>query len=495
MIELPIRLVRSTESDQDVAALPAQLAEQLRGLILAGTLAPGDPLPSSRALAQRLNISRGSVVAAFEQLSAEGYLQTSKAGTCVAENLKLQKISRTPASGSSSQPRESAPRMRYDLTPGNPDISLLTTSAWRAAWRKAAAEPGVAYPASGSENLQKQLAEHLRIMRHVVRAPDEILVTAGARDGFRLVLSALRQEASRGQEASHAGAKRPLKIAVENPGYPSLHRIPAAFGHEIIPIEVDEHGLNPGKLPRDEHKPDLVLVAPSHQYPLGASMPVARRLELIDWARENDAFIIEDDYDSELRYTGDPLPALAALDTAERVITLGSFTKTLTPGLGIGYLLLPAQLHQPVADLRKELGSPVSSITQDALADFLASGGARRHIARMRRVYGQRRELLLAALEQTPSWVQVLPMDGGLHVVLKFLGRRAKTETEHRIAQQAETAGIALGTLGDYWESSGSPHETRDFGLIVGFGGVNDRVLAEGTQVLCGLLQAVTDGE
>lgn len=489
MIELPIHLVRSTESDQDVAALPAQLAEQIRGLVLAGTLTPGDSLPSSRALATRLSISRGSVVAAFEQLSAEGYLQTSKAGTRVAENLKLQKISGAAASDTSQKPQDSAPYVRYDLTPGNPDTTLLTTSAWRAAWRKAAAEPGVAYPASGSEKLQKQLAEHLRIMRHVVRSPDEILVTAGARDGFRLVLSALRQE------AGQTGAKRPLKIAVENPGYPSLHRIPAAFGHEIIPIEVDADGLNPANLPTDGHKPDLVLVAPSHQYPLGASMPVARRLALIDWARENDAFIIEDDYDSELRYTGDPLPALAALDTAERVITLGSFTKTLTPGLGIGYLLLPQELQQQVSDLRKELGSPVSSITQDALSDFLATGGARRHIARMRRVYGQRCELLLGALKETPSWVQVLPMDGGLHVVLKFLGRRANAETERRIATAATKAGIALGTLGDYWASSGSPHKTRDFGLIVGFGGVNDRVLAEGTQVLCELLQAVTDGE
>lgn len=457
-------------------ALPAQIAEQLRALILAGTLAPADSLPSTRALAERLGISRGSVVAAFEQLSAEGYVQTSKGGTRVTENLKLQKTAERQKQTRAGRAQKKEPAAVIDLSPGTPDTSLLTTSAWRAAWRVAAAEPGGAYPAAGSARLQNQLAEHLRIMRHVVREPANILVTAGARDGFRLLLTGIRQE----------HRNRPLRIAVENPGYPSLHRIPATFGHTIVPVEVDAHGLNPSLLAGGKESPDLVLVAPSHQYPLGASMPVARRLELIEWARAHHAYIVEDDYDSELRYTGDPLPALAALDRVEdgRVITLGSFTKTLTPGLGMGYLLAPHSLRKNLTELRQDLGTPVSSIVQDAMAAFLAGGGARRHIARMRRVYGSRRELLLNILGQLPPWVEVLPMDGGLHVVLRLHGIYATESIEAQLTSSLLKAGVMVGALGEYWSSTGQAQQGRDFGMIVGFAGVNERSLLAGANIL-----------
>lgn len=474
--ELPLELVRSTLSEHGAAALPAQLAEQLRTLILGGTLRPGDRLPSTRALAERLNVSRGTIVASFEQLSAEGYLQTSKAGTRVAENLKLQKISRPQPAP--YEPENQPDRVLYHLTPGAPDTSLLASSAWRSAWRVAAAEAGRSYGAAGSLGLREEIAEHLRIMRHTLVRPSNLLVTAGARDGFRLLLSAFRR-------ADQRKTRRPLHLAVENPGYPSLHRIPAAFGHTILPIPVDQHGLIPGRLPTGKNRPELVLVAPSHQYPLGASMPVARRLELLEWARQQSAYIVEDDYDSELRYTGDPLPALAALDDPAdaRVITLGSFSKTVSPALGLGYLLLPPQLRENVLELRQELGSPVSSITQDAMTLFLAQGGARRHISRMRKVYGQRRETLLGALADAPPWVQVLPMDGGLHVVLKFLGEYATADMEARSAERTRAAGLALGTLGEYWAAS--EHETcRDYGLVVGFGAAQDRELVAGVKVL-----------
>ncbi|MEX3610705.1 PLP-dependent aminotransferase family protein [Rothia sp. LK2588] len=485
------------------ASLPAQIAEQVRDLIVAGTLAPGDPLPSTRALATELGVSRGTVVAAFEQLSAEGYLAPTKGGTRVTENLKLQKMP-----GRTSGQAQRADRMEHprpeaiNMQPGHPDTSLLTSAVWRAAWRTAAASPGTQHPPQGSARLQEQLAEHLRIMRHVVREPQQVLITAGARDGFRLVLTALRQQRR----------NRPLRVAVENPGYPSLHRIPATFGHEILPIAVDDNGLNPARLPQRQ-APDVVLVAPSHQYPLGASMPVARRLELIEWARANDAYIVEDDYDSELRYTGEPLPALAALDDAAtgRVITLGSFTKTLTPGLGLGYLLAPDATREALVDLRRDLGTPVSSIVQDAMADFLADGGARRHIARMRRVYGRRREALLHMLEHVPQWVQVLPMDGGLHLVLRFTCEQSTPQVEAQIVERLAQRGVAVARLGEYWSGPVSaperpvhtppgrernraqqnptdPHERRDIGLIVGFGGVSEHVLARGAEALTSVL-------
>ncbi len=478
--ELPLNI--SKHSGQP---LPAQIAEQVRGHIITGTLKPADALPSSRALATRLGVSRGSVMAAFEQLSAEGYVQTSRGGTFVTADLKLQKISPQSPDQSTGPGRAESSTASLNLLPGTPDTSLLASAAWRAAWRKAAAEPGSSYPAVGATYLQEQLAEHLRVMRSVVREPYEILVTAGARDAFRLVLSAMRRQRH----------DRPLRIAVENPGYPSLHKIPAAFGHEIVPIDVDEHGLNPAHLPQNP-RPDIVLVTPSHQYPLGASMPIVRRLELLEWAKKNDAFIVEDDYDSELRYVGDPLPALAALDRQtghDCVITLGSFTKTLTPGLGLGYLLAPPSVMAEVAHLRGVLGSPVSSITQDAMASFLTDGGARRHIARMRRVYKGRRDTLLETLasERTPDWVKVLPMDGGLHAVLEFTGQRATPLAEREFLRRAEQENLTAATLGDYWAHSGAHQSARKFGAVIGFGGISERYLPRALELTTRVLRSL----
>lgn len=531
--ELPLQIHKNSP-----ISLPSQLAEQIRGLILSQTLTPGDSLPATRTLSARLGISRGSVVAAYEQLAGEGYVSTGRSGTKVSADLRELDAAPRPvlvprqalAPGSDSGPRTPAaspasmqtqrtrtqatrtpapdevPRRAgratpmklptrniIDLRPGTPDTSTIATAPWRAAWRKAAADPSKTYPAMGSPALQQQLAEHLRLMRSVVREPETIMVTAGARDAFRLVLSTLRRERR----------NRPLRVAVENPGYPSLHKIPATFGHEILPIAVDENGLNPAGLPT-RHKPDLVLVAPSHQYPLGASMPVARRLELLTWAAENDAYIVEDDYDSELRYVGEPLPALAALarpaqnnrtshigqieraDDLDRVITLGSFAKTLTPGLGLGYMLAPAQLTPALAGLRADLGSPVSAMVQDAMSEFMLDGGVRRHIARMRRVYKARRNVLLAALERENlrAWVQVLPMDGGLHVVLEFSPDFANENTEQLVVEKAEQAGVRVAALGDYWAHSGTAENERAFGIVVGFGGVSERALERGAHLV-----------
>lgn len=498
---LPVNLSRSAS-----ASLPAQLAEQIRALVLQGVLQAGETLPSSRALAQQLNVSRGTVVFAYEQLVGEGYLTASPGGTRVASQLAPLADSRQIQPASPKRQKTGGPTFQtpvepaqppapasqetaLDLRPGIPDTSLLASASWRAAWRQAAASPGRTFPPAGSPQLRQQLAQHLRLTRSVLRDPQDLMVTAGARDGFRLVLTALRLKV-RG---------RPLRIAVENPGYPSLQRIPLAFGHQILPVEVDQDGLQPALLPTGPDRPDLVLLAPSHQYPLGASMPVSRRLELLAWARKNGAYILEDDYDSELRYRGDPLPALAALDQVgeERVITLGSFSKLLAPGLNLGFLLLPAHLRQELIGLRADLGNPVSSLTQEALTLFLASGGLRRHTARMRRIYTARRQLLLTGLGQLP-WGRVLPMDGGLHTVIHLPGLGAAEEAQ-LVARLAE-AGLLVEALGPYWSpqgTSGQGNQERAEpwrGLVLGFGGVPDRKLEQGLGLLRQVLKELTPG-
>ena len=510
------------------ASLPAQIVEQIRPLIETGVLKAGDLLPSSRDLARQLGVSRGTVVFAYEQLIGEGYLQSGHGGTRVDVHLRHRRLSPhnsgqrnsvlDPESGKNASvatavtagmpatapgqsavtPEEHPVPLRHgviSLLPGAPDTTLLATTEWRAAWRRAAANPADGYPAAGSTQLRTHITEHLRLTRSVLRSPDDVLVTAGAREGFRLLLTLLRRRVR----------NRPLRIAVENPGYPSLHRIPQAFGHTVIPIPVDEQGLDPQYLPTGAQLPDIVLVAPSHQYPLGASMPAARRLELLEWARTHQVLIVEDDYDSELRYTGDPLPALAAMDRpahhthpaggGDRVITLGSFAKVLTPGLNLGFLVMPRHLRDDLLHLRADLGNPVPALVQDAAADLLAAGGVRRHIARMRKVYRARRALVVEQLGDLPG-ADILPMDGGLHAVLQL---HSTADGEADLVERAEGAGVLVAPLGSYWsapagvevsevsESKGDELTTAPLplkGVVIGFGGMNDRKLAEGLQRL-----------
>ncbi|MFW0120495.1 PLP-dependent aminotransferase family protein [Rothia sp. CCM 9419] len=491
-VELPITLNRNLTT-----SLPSQLAEKIRELILNGTLIASDPLPSTRTLAQRLNVSRGTIVSAYEQLTAEGYLHTTHTGTTINPHLPHPHNKHhtntpqptTPTHLSTSHLRTPQNTI-IDLRPGTPDTSTLASTPWRAAWRTAAANVGTTYPATGSPTLKKELAEHLRITRNVITHPEELLITSGARDGFRLTLSTLRTIIK----------DRPLRIAVENPGYPSLQKIPATFGHTIMPIPLDTQGLNPQHLP-PHTPPDIILLAPSHQYPLGTTMPITRRLELLEWAHKNKALIVEDDYDSELRYTGDPVPALASLTRSHHlashydcVVTLGSFAKTLSPAVGLGYLLTPQHLHEPLSTLRTQLGSPVSAITQEAMTLLLQNGTVRRHIAKMRRTYATRRRLVQNYYDHSKLSQQctLLPMDGGLHAILKFTSRAHLSAEEQYLKEQkvvarAKEQGVSVRSLGEYWSHNGMPRQ--DYGLIIGFGAVSERYLEQAmtllTRIIC----------
>ncbi|MFW0118901.1 PLP-dependent aminotransferase family protein [Rothia sp. P5764] len=493
---LPLSLSRGTG-----LSLHTQIAEQIRALIVSGRLRAGDHLPSSRTLAHQLEVSRGTVVFAYEQLTGEGYLSSNRGGTRVSRTLLAhwpqdpaqpsgagqEYLIPGPASVQVQQPETSPPQGNFfDLRPGQPDTSLLASASWRAAWRTAVAAPLSSHPPAGSLALRSELAEHLRLIRATYRDPEELLITAGAREGFRLLLTALRARQR----------KRPLRVAVENPGYPNLRKIPQTFGHQIIPIPVDSCGLIPDCLPVGKDRPDLVLLAPNHQYPLGTSMPVSRRLDLLAWSAEQQVLLVEDDYDSELRYRGDPLPTLAALDRSPllssqlvsgrqsqqgRVLTLGSFSKLLAPGLKLGYLLAPPQLAQELLDLRDTLGNPVPCLVQDALAHFLARGGLRSHTARMSRVYRRRRELVREALGQIPG-VKLVLMEGGLHAMLILPGQGGLTET--CALERAREVGVVLAPLSDYWSqeselSPGSPLGLEHSqGLVLGFGALKDQDLA-----------------
>ncbi|WP_336658497.1 aminotransferase-like domain-containing protein [Leucobacter sp. USHLN153] len=361
------------------------------------------------------------------------------------------------------------------LAPGVAITEGVVGPSWRAAWR-AAASDATAAPALGDPELRREISEHLRRTRGTPRAAHDVLVTAGTRDGLWLLLTALG--VTRGRE---------LVVGVEDPGLPSLRGVALRAGARIVALPTDQDGLDTARLP--DGVLDLVIVTPSHQYPLGGSLPLVRRRELLAWARRNGVVVVEDDFDSELRYTGSPLPTLAALDDPAHgvVVLLGTFSRTLTPALGAGYLLAPAGLRSRIEPLRRDLGGPVSSVVQAALARYLASGELRRHTTRMLRRYAARRDLVSDRLAGAND-VRVRPMDGGLHAVLQFVGEAtAARRREARAFAASERDGLGAQALGRYWQ-----RQTTDgmSGLVIGLGGTDDVVFDAALGRLRGILDA-----
>lgn len=483
---LPVFLDRSAEMP-----LPVQLAGALRDAIDAATLRPGEGVPATREFATRLGVARGVVVAAYDQLRAEGYLSaTHGQGTRVNPALEAHLhagVTVHPEAGVSTASQwtvpdttlfTTAPSSRTPLVTPTPPTDLLATTpqsgplapgipitdaidspAWRSAWRTAAARAHLAAPALGDARLRTEIAEHLRLMRSTARSAHDVLVTAGTRDGLGLILTALG-----------ATRDRALAVGVEDPGLPSLRGVAARHGARIVALPTDAEGLDTSRLL--ESVLDVVIVTPSHQYPLGGSLPLPRRRELLAWARHTGVVVVEDDFDSELRYTGSPLPTLAALDDPidGAVVLLGTFSRTIAPALSAGYLLAPAALRALIEPIRTELGGPVSTVVQEALGQYLASGELRRHTARMLRRYAARRDTVSDRLAGAKS-VRVRPMDGGLHAVIEFTDhempeRRAR---ETRVVEQSEAAGLGAEALGRYWQ-----HRNEGSGMagfVIGMGG------------------------
>lgn len=479
-VELTVVLERS-----GALPLPVQLADGIRSQVSSRALAPGDALPSTRLLASRLGVSRGTVVAAYDQLIGEGYLRAEQ-GRPTTVHPGLERIHpSTPASrpGSAPSPSPGSPssfspaprtsgfgegpiphpapvaddavdglRVReehlLDLRPGQPDTSRVEGPAWRAAWRHAAGQPLPVRPdPAGQGVLRRASAEHLRLMRALPASPDRLVITAGAREGLSLLLGTLSARSGRAR----------LRVGVETPGYPTLRAAVEALGHERVACPVDDDGLRVDLLPAGDDAPDALIVTPSHQYPLGGSLSLQRRLELLEWAQRHDVLIVEDDFDSELRYVGAPLPTLSALDpTGASVALLGTFSALLSPALATGYLVLPDPWLDPVLERRRQLGVPVSALTQAAIAHLLDSGYLRRHTRRMRSVYARRRDRIRAAFAETRR-ARLAPMHGGVDVVI------TTDDEEAAVVGRCRDAGLLVGRRSAYWSAASPlPSEASD---------------------------------
>jgi GntR family transcriptional regulator/MocR family aminotransferase len=405
--------------------LRAQLERELREAIRSGRLRAGAKLPASRALADQLEVSRGVVVEAYSQLIAEGYLVARPGdGTRIAEGLAHQ----PPAPRATSAP---APRIRYDLRSGVPDLSFFPRREWQSATATVLRElpdVGLTYGSRrGLRALRVALSDYLGRVRAVVADPGRVLITAGASHAMRLVWDTLRQR----------GARR---VAIEDPAWRAVPETVTQAGLEVVPIAVDEHGLKVDELER--HSIDAVVLSPAHQYPTGAVLAPARRTQLIAWARRHGALIVEDDYDAEYRYDREPIASLQGL-APDCVAYVGTASKTLAPAVRVGWLLAPSHLVGEVTEQHGIARAQPSAITQAAYATLLDRGDIDRHLRRTRRRYHRRRDRLIATLARVLPEVSVSGAAAGLHLIAWL----PDGSDEVAIAEAATARGVAIHAL------------------------------------------------
>jgi GntR family transcriptional regulator/MocR family aminotransferase len=459
--------------------------DQVRGAIHAGALKAGERLPSSRDLAAELAVARASVVAAYDQLLAEGYAQARKgSGTYVSGDLSgVLDLKRAPAARREPAPVELTGQDFTDVSlppilphaqtfsNGRTLMDARALDAWSKSTRRALrmlgpVHFGYAEPA-GDPALRAAIADYLRAARGVVCEPDQVIVTSGAQQAVDLAVRLLLRPGD--------------PVWLEDPGYqPTWHALTAA-GAAITPVPVDRSGLDVKAGVAAAPDAKAVFVTPSHQYPLGVALSMGRRLDLVAWARAAGAWIVEDDYASEFRYAGAPLPSLQGLDGGERVIYIGTLNKALFPGLRLGYLVTPKALTAPLGGLRRLVDRQPPTITQAITLDFMQSGQFAAHIRRRRIAYKAQRDALAAALtRRLGHLLEVDVPDQGMHLIAYLKDGRSDLEAEAR----AEAKGVIARAISRLYHAKAAEH-----GLILGFTGFPANAMDAGAARLAAALE------
>ncbi|MFC8301091.1 PLP-dependent aminotransferase family protein [Micromonospora orduensis] len=460
----------------------SRIYRQLLDAILDGRLRSGERLPPSRELARRLDVARNTVTVAYERLTAEGLVVARVgAGTFVTDEPVARARPRpAPAGGvrpralwASAGPTPVAARQpAYDFRLGTPDTGLFPLGTWRrlvaGELRASTVRHGYRAP-DGHPDLRAAIARYAGLARSVRARADDVIVTHGAQQALDLIGRIMIEPGDR--------------VAVEEPGYPPARRLFHSLGAEVVPVPVDDEGLDVGALPGDAR---LVYVTPSHQLPLGTPMSPARRAALLDWVADRDAVIVEDDYDTEFRFSARTLDPLQALDRTGKVVYVGTFSKTLLPMLRLGFLVAPASLRHALLAAKQLTDWHGDHTNQAALARFIDSGELSRHIRRATRVYAERRALIDTALrDDFAEWLVPVPSTAGLHLCAR-LRPDAPVELA-TVVERAADHGVAVEELAAYHAG-----DRRQAGLILGYGAIETERVPAGLRLLARCFPAGT---
>lgn len=477
---------------EGTGSVSKRLYGTLQQAILTGVLHSGARVPSTRTIARDLGVSRKAVTRAFERLAAEGYVETRVgSGTFVSESQPDAGLTQArrgrrvanaiPAPARLSQYARRAlaqspwppPGARWpgplacDFHYGTPALFEFPHATWArliAARARRLSIPDVRYGRTfGYQPLRSAIAQHLRRSRGVNAADDQVVIVNGSQHGLDLLVRLLVDPGD--------------YVALEEPGYQGARQTLIAADARLLPVPVDSQGMDVSQLPSG-HPVRLAYVTPSHQFPLGGVLPLDRRVELLRWAEQADAFVIEDDYDSEFQYHGRPVEAVQALDRASRVLYVGTFSKVLFPSIRIGYLVLPESLVEPIAALRILTDYHTPTFQQAALADFITHGHFESHLRRARVRNAKKRAALLDALQKyLGSRAQVVGENAGVHVVVWLPELEASNADALR--QQAARVGVGLYGVEPYYRQP-----PARAGLLFGYASLDEREIHDGIKLL-----------
>lgn len=453
--------------NHDTKPLYEQICQHIKNEIRCGSLKPGKQMPSSRKLAENLKVSRSTTQLAYELLVSEGYLEViPKKGHFVAQIDGLfAPIRRQEEEGNVSLPEKKEPFF-VDFSPWGIDLESFPFSAWRKISRRVLQEEEkemfLKGDPKGDRSLRRAIRDYLHNARGVNCSAEQIVVGAGNEYLFML-LSRLLGEG--------------CEIAMEDPTYKQAYRVLSGMGHQICPTAMDENGMLVSELEKTGAKAAYVM--PAHQFPMGTVMPVKRRQELLSWAAEEDGrFLIEDDYDSEFRYKGKPVPALQGFDGGGHVIYMGTFSKAIAPAIRVGYMVLPEKLLRRYEETLGFYSSTVSRLEQKILSEFIEGGYFERHLNRMRGKYKSKHDLLLSGLKSLEPRFEVAGEYAGLHVLLT-----AREEwTENEIIGRAKRAGVKVYGLSEL--SICPENKLGRAAVLLGYGGLKEEEIKSGIRLL-----------
>ena len=467
-----------------------QLYRLLRKAILDGRLPVAAKLPSSRELARDLGIARNTVIQVYEQLTVEGYVNAGTGRGTFVEDISLDAMASDDAAargrpppaavqrGLSQRGAELIRRLGFSkrqygaFMAGLPDVGELPMKTWlriqNKHWRMSPARLMSYADAGGYGPLRQAISAYLNGARSVNSNARQVVMTTGIHQALDVATRMLCEVGD--------------TVWIEDPSYWGVRNLLQSSGMKVVPVPVDKEGMNPSRTDM-AHPPKLIVVTPSHQYPLGMVMSLARRRKLLEYARKHRCWIVEDDYDSDFRYAGRPLPSLQGLDSSGQVLYAGSFSKTLYPGLRIGYLVVPEQLADDFASAVAELYREGQMMMQAIVAEFVREGYLNSHVRRVRNLYAQRRTLLIEAIRaRYGERLDIIGDEAGLHFVLAL----PATVDDLRICQQAFDQGIMVRPLSDYYLNPA--HMRR--GLLLGYAQVPPEQIGPAFTLLAGVLDA-----